>query len=232
MNSQLTLSKDKKLCMKYYGQFLISGINTIYRFLIILLTFFATMEVYELCIVDLTLENTITLGAVFATIGSAIVSVVSLFCGEQFNQFNANIKILQNQLIQKDDWERWPFVKRISRSKTPTGEYEYQILKNPHIIFKGPSWEKKIFLPSSKTDFKELPVYRTFYALKRNRALYRKLLTMYSDPNVVKEILLWDCLTDAYKNITLYKAGGILIWFGWGLVANSFIFSFFYSYFI
>lgn len=185
----------------------------------------STWIIYRKCIVQMDLEHTISLGAVFATLGSSLVAISSLICNEQYNQFMDNIRILEERLFNKDKWERWPFVKRVQKSKIAHGEYLYYILYNPSIKFEGEQWKLEILLPSGKCDFRELPVYRTILKLTRYRKNYN--ITLLNQNNV-KDILIWRCLTKAYLNILLYRWNQSIVWVGSYYIFSSIFFSFFY----
>lgn len=201
-----------------------------FRFLFFSLAFAITWIVFNLYMDGTVWADTIALGAIFATLGSAIVSVFTLFRNEQYSQFTDSTKILHEQLIGTTNWERWSFVKRVTKQKISPKQYEFQTLENPTIVFSGSLWSVTIPLPASKTDFYELPIYRSLIRLKRNRAIYRHILDSHQSPEAIKEILLWDCLTSIYKNIVLYRFGKSLTWLGGCFVFNSIFFSFFYSF--
>jgi hypothetical protein len=201
----------------------------IFRLVIFLFSFFVTWFVFNVYIDEAIFADSIALGAIFATLGSALVSVFTLFCGEQYVQFRDNAKIFHEQLIGSKNWERWPFVKRFRVDKVGKKQFETQLLENPTIVFSGFEWSVTIPLPASKVDFYELSIYRCFFRLKLNRAIYRRILSMHPDPNALKEILLWDCLEALYRNIVLYRVGKSLAWFGGCFVFNSIFFSFFYN---
>lgn len=51
-----------------------------FRVISICFTIICTYKIFSICITENTLQNTITLGSIFATFGSAIVAVASLCC--------------------------------------------------------------------------------------------------------------------------------------------------------
>lgn len=188
-------------------------------------TCIVTSIVYKKSIVQMSLEHTISLGAVFATLGSSLVAVSSLACGEQYSQFTDNTRILEKKLFNKEKWERWPFVQRVQKNKIAPGEYLYYELYNPCVIFKVGCRELRILLPSGKHDFRELPVYRVVFKL----AWYKKkYAAMLMSQDRVKDILVWNCLTQIYHNILKYRWNQIIIWIGSYFIFSSIFFSFFY----
>lgn len=196
---------------------------------IFVLVCFATWMIYKKCIIELRLDQTISLGAVFATLGSALVAVLSLVCNEQYEQFMDNVRILETSLFKKEKWERWPFVKRIQKSKISSGEYYYYILYNPSIIFVNDQWKLEVLLPSGKNDFRELPVYRTLFRLIVNKKKYNLILL---NQNELQDKLIWECLTKIYLNILIYQWSKMIVWIGSCFIFSSILFSFFYISFV
>lgn len=190
---------------------------------------FVTWVVYQKCIDELDLEHTISLGAVFATLGSSLVAVLSLVCSEKYDQFTDNLRILETNLIKKETWERWPFVKRIQKTNIARGEYYYYVLYNPSIVFTDGQWNFGVLLPSGKNDFRELPVYRTLFRLIINKKKYTLVLL---SRNKIQDKLIWECLTKIYLNILLYRWSQIIVWMGSCFVFSSIFFSLFYISFV
>lgn len=197
--------------------------------LIFILVCFATWVVYQRCIIEPDLEHTISLGAVFATLGSSLVAVLSLVCSEQYDQFTDNVRILETNLLKKETWERWPFVKRIQKTKIARGEYNYYVLYNPSIVFTDDQWNFGVLLPSGKNDFRELPIYRTLFRLIINKKKYTLVLL---NRNKIQDKLIWECLTKIYLNILLYRWSQIVVCVGTCFVFSSIFFSFFYISFV
>ena len=231
-SGELTLKSDSNSRKAYTHYVLRCAIRIFFRLMTFFLACTITCLVYTWCITSPTIAETIALGAVFATLGSSIVSVFSLLCKKQYNQFYENIKVLQTQLIGNDIWERWPFVKRISKRRGVNGKPEYQILSNPYLVFECFGVDTHIDLPSSKTDFHELPILHVYLTLKKRRKTYRKYLALSPDSMAVKDILLWDCITELYRNILIYRIGQCTIWLGSSFVLSSIIFAFFYKFLI
>lgn len=225
---KLMQATNKKYRVAYFKQKIISSIKFLRFIFILLITFLITSYIYFNYVTEVTISDSISLGALLATLGSSIVSICSLFSGQQMDQFKDNTHILyKNLFLDQTAWERWPFVRRIRRYKTNIG-YEYQILYNPCIKFDVPNYSVFIDIPSSKSDFYEYSIIKTYLRLKKNRYKYFQGLNEHANPETRKEILIWDCLTAIYKNIINYKAYEISSMVGWGLVLNGLIYSFFY----
>lgn len=226
-NGEIKLIHSRYLYKLQFKNFLREAALVISHLLLLIGVCVITWIVYRKCIVKMDLEDTISLGAVFATLGSSLVAVSSLECNEQYSQFMDNIRILEENLFKKNKWERWPFVKRVQKNKIARGEYLYYILYNPSIIFQGEQWKLEVLLPSGKFDFRELPVYRTIIQLARYRKKYGIVLL---NQNNVKDILIWRCLTKVYLNIFLYRWNQSMVWIGSYFIFSSVFFSFFYIY--
>lgn len=220
-------------CKRQYILELKKILNGIRLFLALSVVFvlvcFVTWMIYKKCIIELKLEQTISLGAVFATLGSALVAVLSLVCNEQYEQFMDNVRILETSLFKKEKWERWPFVKRIQKIKISSGEYYYYILYNPSIIFISEQWKLEVSLPSGKNDFRELPIYRTLFRLITNKKKYNLMLL---NQNEMQDKLIWECLTRIYVNILIYQFSKMIVWIGSCFIFSSIFFSFFYISFV
>ena len=193
-----------------------------------LLTFCIVLFAYSYSNLEPTFSNLVAFGAIFATLGSSLVSVASLWCGQQYHQFENNTEVLQTKLTNVK-WERWPFIRRITRRKIGKKKYEYQVLENPSIVFNLGNKNLNIWLPSVKADFNELFAFWGWVNLKIHGKNFRKFLGMHGELDAVREILIWDCVTSIYQNVFLYKISKVLIWFGANFVCFSIFFSFFYS---
>lgn len=210
---------------KYYRIMICEiAVKIIVYFFIISISFFLIFFAFNNLIPVLTIGNTISIGAVFSTIGSSIVSVSSILCNKQDVLFENNINVLQKDLIDFH-WKRWTFLSRITKSNL--GKGKYQIIENPYIEFNISSKALKINIPSSKYDYNELPVIITFFKLMFYKKRYQNNLIKLNNENALQEILVWNCISSAYKNILLYKIFKLWVWFGGCLVFFSILFSLF-----
>lgn len=191
-------------------------------------TFLITYIIFQNCIsagiekLFDNLENTISLGAIFATFGSALVSVCSLFCSSQQQKFAENLNILQTNLLENADWKRWPFLKRHRRKKIGLKCFEYS-LANPTITFRYKNKDLCFHIPSTSEDFSDLPIIGPYLML-----LFYSKKYWNTYPDAQEELMLWDCLIALYRNILKYKINKLLVLVGGFFVANSILFSFGY----
>lgn len=204
-------------------------IRKIVLFLVFLLCVYFTYTIYKLYVSETSVENTITIGALLSTLGSSIISAASNSCNKNLLYFEDNLEIMQQRQEMFDaKWAHRPFYKRISRHKYSKDEYEYCFLENPKIVFSAHTWNKQVAIPSSIVDFHELPILRNYLILKMYRKLYRKAISLHQKKEILEEILVWDNLTDIYKNILNYKLSNLFSILGWSILINSIIFSFLY----
>lgn len=172
-------------------------------------------------------SESIALGALFSTFGSSIVTITSIFCEHCIRNINLNIETLQSeQLCRAKKWTRWPFVERISKHSISIKAKEFYIYSNPSVKFCN--LKKDIYIPLSTKDFYELKIFHYYIILKLKRKDYRKILAFQADDKYLKDILIWDCLLDTYKNIIVYKTHKIFSYIGWSIVVSSLILSFLY----
>ena len=191
----------------------------------IIITYF----IFKLCITDKnSLSDTIALGSIFATFGSAIISVFSITMSNIYERFCCNTNILFKELCPENEWHRWPFIKRESHSTLYNNELTYQILKNLEITFNVGSHPMSIFLPTIREDFYDLPNWNSL----KNMLLESKNYESYvlnNIPDSANSLMVWDCVLDNFKSIAIYKLAKLLIVIGGSFIFSSIIFAFFYT---
>lgn len=195
---------------------------------VLVASFTATFVVFKYCIQTQDLNATIALGAVFATFGSAIISVFSLYSNMEFSKFQNNLNTLQNQLLNQKSWNRWDFLKRMERKRISQNNVQYFILRNPQIIFKTLSKQITVTFPASVSDFKEVIFIVDFIKMKLFRRKYYLHIYEQLESDLGNAFLVYNCVYDIYKNMFLYKMGNFFIWFGSCFILSSIIFSFSY----
>ncbi|MCQ2485798.1 MAG: hypothetical protein MJ168_10770 [Clostridia bacterium] len=223
VNGKLLLTEKRPV---YYRRIICEkAAEVIAYFFIIAISFFLILFAFDNLITALTIENAISVGAVFSTIGSSIVSISSILCNKQDVLFENNINVLQKDLINFY-WKRWTFLNRVTKSNL--GKGKYQVIENPYIEFEFSTKKLKVNIPSSKSDYDELPVVITFLKLLFYKKSYRNSLIKLNNEDALQEILVWNCISSVYKNILTYKIGKLFVWFGCCLVFFSILFSLFY----
>lgn len=199
-----------------------------------------TWMIYQRCVpscietedvLTFSMLDCITTGSLFATFGSAIIGVFTLFTGKYLNSFYENLSILTEELAPDETgavkWKRWAFIPRISRKRF-AGKTQYTGIENASFVFQIGTFEKTFALPTTETDFKELPVLFNLLRMKKSRKTYLSLLEA---TQLMEEYPAWDCLTSIYRSILLYRISYFFVWVGVCFVLQSIIFAFMYPVF-
>lgn len=216
---------------KHFTFLIKNFIHKLRNILIFLICFVLTIYIFKIYVTENTIENIITVGALLSTLGSCLVSMASAKCEKNMMYFNNNSSSMSN--LQKEfnaKWERKPYEKRVIRHKYSKNQYEYTFFNNAIVTFEINNWEVKIDIPSSDKDFYEIRAFYNYIKLTSKRNTYRKYLNFYKEENITGDIFVWDNLQDLYKNIIDYRIFAIMSVFGWSIVINSLLFSFFYHY--
>lgn len=210
-------------------------ITKILYFIIVIAPLILSYFIFNLCIdkSNLNLANTISLGAIFATFGSAIISSVILFQTDKFNRILSNVDILYSDILHAEKWTRWPFIKRYKVQTLLDGKITSSILKNPNIIFKLGSYDINILIPTTQEDFYDLPSFHNFMQMKKNSNHFKTNIVNHPNciddtpfSNVGDYFFAWDCLYDIWKTIVLFKINKLLVTLGSSIIISSFIYSF------
>lgn len=200
------------------------------RIFIIIMAFLCTNFVFSQCISENTLENTIALGSIFATFGSAIVAAASLFSNDCYIRFSDNVQVLQNDLLKNERWIRWTFIKRQSRKRLLDSGHFVQVLYNAQVEFQLGSHSITIPLPTVKADFEDLPISKFFIKMICSSKQYETYLCNHVHETDADAYFLWDCVYDIYLQIVIYQICTQFVWIGCSLICTSIFFSFLYIY--
>lgn len=182
---------------------------------------------------NLNLSNTISLGAIFATFGSAIISSVILLQTDKLNRILSNVDILYSDILHAEKWTRWPFIKRFNAQTLLDGKITSSMLENPSIIFKLGSYDINIVIPTTQEDFYDLPSFHNFMQMKKNSKHFKTNIVNHPDcidntsfSDVGDYFFAWDCLYDIWKTIVLFKINKLVVTLGTSIIVSSFIYSF------
>lgn len=203
------------------------------KFLVLIFTFSITVcltyIVFQKCITKATLAACIPLGSIFATFGSAVISVFSLYCNKQIHLFQENLSALHEQIPEMSTWKRWPFLKRYNREVIGLWKHNYYTLQNPQIIFKSDALRLSIPLPTCTADFYDLPILISIIKIFFFYKYF--IITVFRPENTgqPKDLFIFHCILMIYRNIIRYKAGTFFMLIGSEFVLASVIFSFFYQ---
>lgn len=226
---ELLLNNSISFKLVFWLMFLSRIVKLLFMLFSFCITVFLTYLIFEQCIADATLVNCIPLGSIFATFGSAVISVISLYCNKQISLFQENIFALHEQIPDLIAWKRWPFLKRYNREKTGVFRHNYYILKNPQITFNGKNYCMTISLPTCTADFYDLPIVFNIIKMMCFHKSFMKSVIRRQNMQEHKDIFSFYCILEIYKNIIKYKVSTFLMLIGSEFVLTSIIFSFFYQ---
>lgn len=210
-------------------------ITNILYIMIVIFPLIATYFIFDLCIkkCDLNLANTISLGAIFATFGSAIISIVTLLQSDKLNRILSNVDVLYSDIIQEEKWTRWSFLKRYDAHTLLNGEITSNVLENPYIIFNVGCFNINITIPTTQEDFYDLPSFHNFWSMKKYSNHFKTNIINHPDSisdshfsDVGDYYWAWNCLYDIWKNVLLFKINKLLVTLGFSIIISSFIYSF------
>lgn len=231
-----------KLKKSYYKKYLVRKLLTfiigILRIGLVLIgSGLVTWHIYQNCVEPIVLENgtrsislisCITTGSLFATFGSAIIAVFTLYTGRYFTCFQENLAILTENLAEESHHRtaprRWPFIPRVSRTRF-ANETHFFGIESVQIQFQIGAFSHSFPLPTTEADFKDLPILLSYLEMKLIRKHY---LTGLKSPEHLAEYPMWDCVMAIYRSILLYKASYFCVWIGVCFVLQSIVFTFFY----
>lgn len=226
---ELLLNNSKHVKLIVRLKFLFRIVKLILYLFSFGITAYLTYLIFVQCITDATLMNCIPLGAIFATFGSAVISVVSLYCNKQISLFQENFLALHEQIPGLSSWKRWPFLKRYSRERTGAFSHNYHMLKNPRITFNGKNYCLTIALPTCTADFYDLPILINIIKMLRFHKSFMQSVIRHQNIQEQKDIFIFYCTLMIYINIMRYKLGTFFMLIGSEFVLTSIIFSFFYQ---
>ena len=226
---ELLLNNCKKNRLLVQSAFFLRIVKFLLLIFSFCLTVYITYLIFKQCIVDATLSNCIPLGSIFATFGSAVISVISLYCNRQISSFQENLSALHEQITNLSSWKRWPFLKRYSREISGFLKYDYYILKNPQITFKSDDLSLTIPLPTCTADFYDLPIFANMVKMFCFRKHFANAIVKHRDTQEQKDIFTFYCVLMIYRNIIRYKIGILFMLIGSEFVLSSIVFSFCYT---
>ncbi len=161
--------------------------------------------------------------------GSAVISVLSLYCNRQINLFQENLSALHEQIPEMTSWKRWPFLKRHGWESAGWRKVNFYTLKNPQLIFKCGERCLTMELPTCSADFYDLPIVIGIIRMLGFYRYFSKAAFRLKNEEQQKDLLVFYCALMIYRNIFRYKVGTFLMLIGSEFVLASIIFSFFYQ---
>lgn len=174
------------------------------------------------------LFDTISLGAVFATLGSTLVSIASLLCNKYYDEFISCLDTFKNELSVQDIKLNWLFLKKQEVIKKSKNEYVSYQASNPKVIFQLGAVNISIEVPVQKKDFYELGLLKKILKMKISKKIYVTYLLNYTDSVMESGLYIWECIYHILCNALSYKIYRDLIINGTIFFVSGLIITFLY----
>lgn len=213
---------------------LIPIVITIITLLMILLI---ELAIFKKCIEIPNTINKVSLGAILATFGSAILAIFLVVESNKYSRITTNVNILFKDILRIEPWRRWQFLKRLNYEKTFDDKIVRKKLDNPKCQFNVGSHEINVSIPTVREDFYDLSAIKFFMTMHKNRKhfkTYTYKLKNVDFKNTQYEsladcIMAWDCVYDIWFNVLVYKFSHYLLKVGTLIIFISVILSFYYE---
>lgn len=181
---------------------------------------------------DTTVVGVVSLGAMVATFGSAIIALGALFTHDKLERVKQNVSILYNDILKTEPWKRWPFLKRKTSMRLLSADIIRTNLRNPEMPFDVGSHTFSVTIPTVLEDFFDLPLLRNFVPLVRFRNAFftthaRKTSessegTPY-DPEGTT-FMAYQCVEDIWSAVFVFRIARYVTHLGCALVISSALF--------
>lgn len=172
------------------------------------------------------LVSLLSTGAIFATFGSAIGTVGSLWERDLLERIRLNVDILYKDILHQDrPWRRWPFLPRNGMRFLLDGSTHVSTLRNPQIPLDVGTHVIKIDLPTVLEDYFDLPLFQNLQPLRQFQAsagtVYGRRKKDEKNPHTGlernDEYMAFECMLDIWERILLFRAARYMTYFGSGL---------------
>lgn len=166
------------------------------------------LTVFVFCVVlypQKNLFDTISLGAVFATFGSTLVSIASLLCNKYYDDFISCRDTFINELTVQNIKLNWLFLKKHEVIKKSKNEYVSYQASNPKVIFHLGAVNLSIEVPIQKKDFYELELFQRILKMKVSKKIYVMYLLNYADSVMESGLYIWECIYNILCNALSYR---------------------------
>lgn len=138
--------------------------------------------------------NTLSLGAVFATLGSTMVSISSLVCNKNYEEFLSCLNILKDNLASESIDVKWTFLKKKEVIKKCSNSYTTYHTTNPKIVFEMGSVSLPIEFPTQKRNFYELEILKSIIKMKLGKKIYISYIVTNCNSFMESGIYVWECV--------------------------------------
>lgn len=177
-------------------------------------------------------SNIISLGAIIATFGSALIAVGQVIERDKYDRILRNVDIYYKDIAKEKPWRRWQFLNRTSKSRVYGNNVIQTTLQNPNMRFDVGSHEIEVYLPTVLEDFYDLPAFECYYVMAKNK---KHFLTNATKNNIDLDgpsgYMGLCCLYDIWKSVILFRLSRYITKTGILIILSSIMFTVYYSLF-
>lgn len=171
-----------------------------------LLVFKLTEVVFDCSLSVINYYEVISLGAVFATIGSSLISISSLSSNYFFEEYKKTQKNLLSYNNNIKTANSWNFIQN-SKILLKNSKHIIAYKKIPlEIVFEFGTNNLSITIPSIKKDLILLKLISNFIKMKISEKLYFERLAQNSLSLEKGGLFVWECTVYMLKTAILYKS--------------------------
>lgn len=179
--------------------------NIVCFFLFFELVFMLTERVFASCLSIINYYEIISLGAVFATIGSSLISITSLSSNYFFEEYKKTQRILLSYNNNIKTANTWNFIQD-NKILLKSSKHVIAYKKIPlEIAFEFGRNNLSIIIPSSKNELTILKLIPSFVKMKISEKLYFERLAQNSSSLEESGLFVWECTIYMLKTALLYK---------------------------
>jgi hypothetical protein len=169
-------------------------------------------------------------GAIFATFGSAISTIVGVWERDLLERVRLNIDIFYKDILKQDNpWRRWPFLPRGGRRRLLDGSTHFGTLKNPEVPLNVGTHVIRVSLPTVLEDFFDLPLRRNVQELSRFRTAAATFFGSQEKGKVDDKTgmergdayMAFECLHDIWRSVLHFRLARYVTHLGVGLTLSG-----------
>lgn len=147
----------------------------------------------------------ISLGAVFATIGSSLISITSLACGYFFEEYKKSNEILLSYNKKSKNINTWNFIedKKVVL-KSAKHSITYQKFP-PKVVFEFGLGTLSIPIANNKKELIFWGLIKSYIKMKTTEKLYLKRLEQNKMSLEKDSLFVWECTAYMLRSALFYK---------------------------
>ncbi len=198
-------------------------------FLTFFLVFKFTEDVFACSLSVINYYEVISLGAVFATIGSSLISITSLSSSYFFEEYKKTHEILLSYNNNVKTANAWNFIQN-SKILIKSSKHIIAYKRIPlEIVFEFGTSNLSVVIPSSKKELTVLKLISSFIKMKISEKIYFERLAQNSSSLEKSGLFVWECTVYMLKTALLYKIFVFLTILGGMFFLSGLIAIFIYS---